>query len=306
MWEFEREAAELNRLSDEGWQLVKPRAFGFSLERNDAVRYRYRLDRNQKPDDRYYASFAEQGWENAGRVNGWTYFRKPYDPALPESEYEIYTDAASYADMLKAGIKQSMWLMIVYAGITLIYLMQLLFGAGHGTLHTLYILDTALFGLCMLMHFLNWWQLRRLRDGGRAPINGAAINISALIACAAAVVILVVTLVSGLQRPVLETRMSSWSVDEGDPVELYFDVTRGGRYCIELSATVEDSVTVWIEDESGAHVGMSADGDVDMLILAASSGECSSTVRLEEGSYTLHVESDGEAVLTQFYVCIDR
>lgn len=84
MWEFEREAAELNRLSDEGWQLVKPRAFGFSLERNDAVRYRYRLDRNQKPDDRYYASFAEQGWENAGRVNGWTYFRKPYDPALPE------------------------------------------------------------------------------------------------------------------------------------------------------------------------------------------------------------------------------
>ena len=43
---------------------------------------------------------SEQGWEYIRTTfNGWSYFRKPWDPSLPEEQYEIFTDQASLREM---------------------------------------------------------------------------------------------------------------------------------------------------------------------------------------------------------------
>ncbi len=101
-WEYKQEVADLNALSDAGWQLKKGGCFRSVFYRDETVRYRYALDYNNHIDDpaRYRDTFAEQGWEFVNDTfNGWHFFRKRYDPSLPEEEYEIYTDEQSVQDM---------------------------------------------------------------------------------------------------------------------------------------------------------------------------------------------------------------
>ena len=51
---------------------------------------------------RYIETFREQGWEYINSTfNNWHYFRKAYDPALPEEEYEIFTDRQSLNEMTR-------------------------------------------------------------------------------------------------------------------------------------------------------------------------------------------------------------
>ena len=101
-WEYRREVEDLNRLSDAGWQLKKGGCFHSVFYRDETARYRYALDYNNRIDDaaRYRDTFAEQGWEFVNDTfNGWHFFRKRYDPSLPDEEYEIYTDEQSVQDM---------------------------------------------------------------------------------------------------------------------------------------------------------------------------------------------------------------
>ena len=101
-WEYQQELDDLNALSEAGWQLEKGGCFHSVFYRDETVRYRYAVDYNQSIDDpaRYRDTFAEQGWEFVSDTfNGWHYFRKKYDPALPPAEYEIYTDEQSVQDM---------------------------------------------------------------------------------------------------------------------------------------------------------------------------------------------------------------
>ena len=101
-WEYKQEVADLNALSDAGWQLQKGGCFRSVFYRDETARYRYALDYNSSIDDpsRYRDTFAEQGWEFVNDTfNGWHFFRKRYDPSLPEEEYEIYTDEQSVQDM---------------------------------------------------------------------------------------------------------------------------------------------------------------------------------------------------------------
>ena len=101
-WEYRRELADLNALSDAGWQLEKGGCFRSVFYRDESARYRYALDYNTSIDDpvRYRDTFAEQGWEFiSDTFNGWHFFRKVYDPDLPPEEYEIYTDESSVQDM---------------------------------------------------------------------------------------------------------------------------------------------------------------------------------------------------------------
>ena len=101
-WEYKQEVADLNALSDAGWQLQKSGCFRSVFYWDDAARYRYALDYNSSIDDpsRYRDTFAEQGWEFVNDTfNGWHFFRKRYDPSLPAEEYEIYTDEQSVQDM---------------------------------------------------------------------------------------------------------------------------------------------------------------------------------------------------------------
>ena len=101
-WEFDREVMDLEEQSRNGWQLKKGGCFHSKYYFDDTVQYRHALDFNQDISDpvRYRETFAEQGWEFVNSTfNGWHFFRKVYDPALPEEAYQIYTDTASRQEM---------------------------------------------------------------------------------------------------------------------------------------------------------------------------------------------------------------
>lgn len=101
-WEYEREIADLNRMSEEGWQLEKGGCFHSVFRKNDKVRYIYQLDYTPRlqDKDRYLELFSEQGWEYINSTfNGWNYFRKPYREDLSEEEKVIYTDKQSLYEM---------------------------------------------------------------------------------------------------------------------------------------------------------------------------------------------------------------
>ncbi len=101
-WNYQREIDDLNEMSEKGWQLVKGGLVSSRFKRDDSIKYRYQLDYQPKIDDRprYVESYREFGWEYINSTfNGWHYFRKPYDPSLPEEEYEIFSDRASLKEM---------------------------------------------------------------------------------------------------------------------------------------------------------------------------------------------------------------
>ena len=100
-WNYEKEIEDLNKASEQGWQLVKAGCFHSRFVKNPDILYRYQIDYGKIEDmGRYIETFREQGWEYVNSTfNGWHYFRKIYDPALPEEAYEIFTDRESLREM---------------------------------------------------------------------------------------------------------------------------------------------------------------------------------------------------------------
>lgn len=129
-WNYEREIEDLNRMSDQGWQLVAGRMFSSRFKRNEDVCYRYQLDYRPKLDDRagYIESFREFGWQYVNStLNGWHYFRKPYDPSLPEDEYEIFTDRSSLQEMNSRWAKLGTGLLIFCSVVALALIAMLVY-----------------------------------------------------------------------------------------------------------------------------------------------------------------------------------
>lgn len=100
-WNYENEIEDLNKASEQGWQLVKGGCFHSRFVKNPDIVYRYQLDYGKIEDmGRYIETFREQGWEYINSTfNNWHYFRKIYDPSLAEEEYEIFTDRESLYEM---------------------------------------------------------------------------------------------------------------------------------------------------------------------------------------------------------------
>ena len=101
-WNYELEVEELNKISEQGWQLIKGGCFSNKFKKNTEVQYRYQMDFQPGIEDkgRYIETFREQGWEYVSNTfNGWYYFRKLYDASRPEEEYEIFTDVSSAREM---------------------------------------------------------------------------------------------------------------------------------------------------------------------------------------------------------------
>ena len=100
-WDYRKEIEDLNKASEQGWQLAKVGLFSSRFVKNPDVRYRYQMDFRKVSDmGRYIETFREQGWEYVNSTfNGWHFFRKLYDPALPEAAYEIFTDRESLREM---------------------------------------------------------------------------------------------------------------------------------------------------------------------------------------------------------------
>ena len=112
-WDYEFEEKEFDRMSEQGWQLVKGGSFSQKYEYDDSVIYRYQIDYNNDISDmaRYDETFRDAGWERVNSTaNGWHIFRKVYDKSLPDEEYEIYTDEQSRVEMLKR------WRRVCYIG----------------------------------------------------------------------------------------------------------------------------------------------------------------------------------------------
>ena len=123
-WNYQNELEEMDKYSENGWQLVKAALFHRKYVKNDKIRYRYQLDfRRIEDKGRYIETFREQGWEYVdSTVNGWHYFRKIYDPSLPEEEYEIFTDRESYNDMKKS------WARIAFAVDIIVGILAVIYG----------------------------------------------------------------------------------------------------------------------------------------------------------------------------------
>ena len=124
-WEYEREIADLNRMSEEGWQLEKGGCFHSVFRKNDKVRYIYQLDYTPRLQDkeRYLELFSEQGWEYINSTfNGWNYFRKPYREDLSEEEKVIYTDKQSLYEMQNRYVAMLRAFVILACVMTPVYL----------------------------------------------------------------------------------------------------------------------------------------------------------------------------------------
>ena len=102
-WNYEKELEDLNRASEQGWQLVNGGCFHSKFVKKPELRYRYQLDFGRIEDmGRYIETFRELGWEYINSTfNNWHFFRKAWDPALPEEAYEIFTDRDSLREMNK-------------------------------------------------------------------------------------------------------------------------------------------------------------------------------------------------------------
>ncbi|ROR22386.1 uncharacterized protein DUF2812 [Mobilisporobacter senegalensis] len=111
-WNYDKEEQDLNKQSENGWQLVKGGCFHSVFEKNNNVIYRHKIDFNGDmikdsiEKQRYIDMFEEQGWEYINTTfNGWSYFRKVYNENIPEKEFDIYTDNSSYIEMLARWIR---------------------------------------------------------------------------------------------------------------------------------------------------------------------------------------------------------
>ncbi|CAM3637161.1 DUF2812 domain-containing protein [Cohnella lubricantis] len=97
-WNYREEEKWLTEQSAAGWHVVKPNAFSQELEKDDSVRYVYRIDyqhnsRNKADFADYLQLYADDGWEYVGTVSGmWHYFRKA---RKGDETYELYTDRSS-------------------------------------------------------------------------------------------------------------------------------------------------------------------------------------------------------------------
>lgn len=119
-WDYELEIEELNKKSEQGWQLIKGGCFHSKYEKDDSIVYRYQIDFHPGIVNRmrYVDVFREQGWEYINStINGWHYFRKAYDASLPASEYEIYSDRPSKQEMAGRLSKVLALMAVIVAGL---------------------------------------------------------------------------------------------------------------------------------------------------------------------------------------------
>ena len=130
-WNYQKEIEDLNKESEKGWQLVRGGCFHSRFKKNPNIRYRYQIDYQGKIEDmgRYIETYREQGWEFINvTFNGWCYFRKLYDPSLPDEEYEIFTDRSSMQEMNGRWAKLAAVLSVflgIFAVLRLIHMIQM-------------------------------------------------------------------------------------------------------------------------------------------------------------------------------------
>lgn len=282
-WEADREERDLDESSRGGLQLVHGGCFHSRFRRDSGAVYRYRIDYRPRIPDMldYRAAFEAQGWEYVNSTfNGWHYFRKLYDPALPESEYEIYTDRQSYAEM------QNRWIRLI----AVLGPLALVVGAvniwmglsASSVFNTAVGAMDALIALCLLPGV---FVARRKRDGKKGPrILPARAFYSLLLA------FLVLTLAGIIYTGVSENRPNTGNIVYRESAA--FDPADGALP--DRTFTVEETGWYTVDyalDSGGAEVTFQVtDGKGSSLVDITCSDlcDCGNRVRLKKGeTYTV-------------------
>ena len=256
-WNYRKEVEDLNRASEDGWQLVKGGCFHSRFVKNTGIRYRYQLD-YRKVDDmaRYIETFREQGWEYVNSTfNGWHYFRKPYDPALPEETYEIFTDRESQHEMENRWARLALWLGIICAVFAVVCLVRMILRPHLPVLAQL--ITFAIEGAVMLR---GAFVMRNSKSGHSRRGEGAlfAVFLAVIfIGCAAGVTLTEL-------RPNLSSNQMSADVIEPftDNRWCFFDVKYGDNYYLDLDMDAETPFTFEIVRDDGEQMFSETGTDV--------------------------------------------
>lgn len=248
-WNYQREIEDLNRASEQGWQLVKGGCFHSVFEKNPNVQYRYQLDYRRIDNmGRYIETFREQGWEYVNSVfNGWHYFRKLYDPTQPEQAYEIFTDRESMAEMNNRWANLALGIGIVLGLFALVSLVQLI----------------RMPNLPRLVRFLTFALesgvlLRGVGIMKNPSASRSRKGDSALVAVFFAVILLGAAgnVLLTLARPHFNTARSAAEITEpvADNRWAYFEVPYPDNYYLDLDMKAEQPMTFSVLDADGQAV----------------------------------------------------
>lgn len=245
-WNFDREIADLNKESQAGWQLMHGGAYHSKFRYDAGTVYRYALDYNTRIDDptRYREIFREQGWEYVNSTfNGWHYFRKPYDPALPEEAYIIYTDRASESEMKKR------WTRLIYS-----------LGAITALLFLAYLIlsilrpEIALFAFTLVFLVIALVCFRGGRKIHSASQKGSLAHRRGLPFLIALLILYVIGVVFGGGRQRLHT-LTSYTPDTlAEPWVISTRVKLPDIYRLSISVDAAQAAEVALLDEDGAVV----------------------------------------------------
>lgn len=254
-WNFDREIADLNKESEAGWQLTKGACFHSRFRYDPSVVYRYALDYNTDIDDpmQYREIFREQGWEYiSSTFNGWHYFRKAYDPFLPEEAYTIYTDRTSDGEMKKR------WTRLAYAtgtAMALVFLAGLAFCIWRPELSLFF--HTLCFLAMSLAFFLGGRKIKQASQKGSTAKRRGMSFIIVLFA------MLIVGLVFSTAKLRLQTTTTYAASGPAEPWIIPVDVKLPDIYHLSISVDAPAVNEVALLDEQGTVLRSVSGKDID-------------------------------------------
>ncbi len=252
-WEYAREVEALNKQSDKGWQLTKGGLFSNKFKFNNSLKYRYQLDYNTNIEDlgRYIETFREQGWEYVNSTwNGWHYFRKLYDPSLPESEYEIYNDSDSLNEMQGRWGKAALCILglLCVAAIMMTILLLRSF-----RLPSLLILIGLLFEIIVIGRGTYCMRKSQKANGKKRNINIMPAFLGILLVTMGLSMVLISLRPSG--SSMTSDVYNSIPADKAHAVKwMNFDVAYPDNYTFSFKATLSEPLTVSIVNDMSGQI----------------------------------------------------
>lgn len=249
-WSYQNAIEEFDSLSDQGWQLVRCGVWLNKFRKNPDVRYRYQIDYSGKIEDkgRYIETFREQGWEYIDTTfNGWSYFRKLWNPTLPEDHYEIFTDQSSLREMTGRWIKIVFVLTAVVTILLAIWTVCLALTPNLPNLLRVltYLLDTAflIYGIIRMRNPVK----RTTRPWDKIYVAAFLVSVFVGIGC---------TTYLDLCRPRLNVSSSGDYIAPIDNANMWgpIDIPYTDNYFLDLSIKADSHICVTILDDSDAVV----------------------------------------------------
>ena len=248
-WNYEKEIEDLNKASEQGWQLIKGGVFHSRFVKKPHIQYRYQIDFRRIEDmGRYIETFREQGWEYINSTfNGWHYFRKLYDPTLSEEAYEIFTDRESLQEMNGRWAHLALGIGIVLALFAVFFAVKLFRQPNLPSL--VQFLTLAIEAVVLL----RGWSIMRKPDASRNRRGDSTflgIFLAVIILGAVAGVVLTDL------RPNMATEQRVASIDQPIVEQQWnvFKVKYPDRYYVDVDIQSEQPATITIVDEKGTVV----------------------------------------------------